>query len=153
MSGTYSPRGELMHSWCVGLCTLSPWPGPTSHRHCWGSSLWRCTGRYWVWHVMSAWCAATVTSYIDQLFTRKANYDLRPMLAGSEKFLHALPVSMDRDFSHLLQALPCLPLDPAMRTTIGQILFRNRVCNVMCDVWWPVWWPHVLVHRRGSSTS
>lgn len=71
---------------------------------------------------------AITTSHIENVFNRRANYDLRPMLTGSEKFLHALPVQMGRDFSTLLQAVPVLPLEPVVRSLVGQILHKNRVC-------------------------
>lgn len=57
---------------------------------------------------------------LTKIFEQRRNYDLRKLLAGTEKFIDNLLNLMSYDPSFLLQAVRCLPLPNAIRDPIGQ---------------------------------
>ncbi|XP_044071614.1 vacuolar fusion protein MON1 homolog B-like isoform X2 [Siniperca chuatsi] len=71
---------------------------------------------------------------ISRIFEHKKNYDLRRLLAGSEKILDGLLNLLDSDPSFLLAAVHCLPLASSLRDSISQILQKAITPNLVFSI-------------------
>ncbi|KAI1892680.1 hypothetical protein AGOR_G00136050 [Albula goreensis] len=71
---------------------------------------------------------------INRIFERKKNYDLRRLLAGSEKILDGLLNLVDSDPSFLLSAVHCLPLASSLRDSLSQILQKAITPNLVFSI-------------------
>ncbi|XP_077428497.1 vacuolar fusion protein MON1 homolog B isoform X2 [Vanacampus margaritifer] len=71
---------------------------------------------------------------ISRIFEHKKNYDLRRLLAGSEKILDGLLDLMDSDPSFLLAAVHCLPLASSLRDSLSQILQKAITPNLVFSI-------------------
>ncbi|XP_037518508.1 vacuolar fusion protein MON1 homolog A isoform X1 [Rhipicephalus sanguineus] len=69
--------------------------------------------------------SVVTASQLERVFSQRCNFDLRRLLAGSERFLDSLCDLMDRDPSFLLGAVRCLPLAPALRDQITQAMLKH----------------------------
>jgi len=68
-----------------------------------------------------------LTSGVNQIFERRAHFDLRSLLGGTDKFLDSLISLMDHDFCFLLNSTHCLRLTSVIRQTIvGTIQAAKR---------------------------
>lgn len=77
-------------------------------------------------HYVHAQILSVVTgSQLNRVFEQRGNFDLRRLLAGSERFLDSLCDLMDEEPSFLLGAVRCLPLAPSVRETITQTMVRQ----------------------------
>ncbi|CAN7982075.1 unnamed protein product, partial [Ixodes pacificus] len=77
-------------------------------------------------HYVHAQILSVVTgSQLSRVFEQRGNFDLRRLLAGSERFLDSLCDLMDEEPSFLLGAVRCLPLTPSVRETITQTMVRQ----------------------------
>ncbi|XP_067832967.1 vacuolar fusion protein MON1 homolog A-like [Heptranchias perlo] len=85
---------------------------------------------YVYYQIISMLTQVTVT----RIFERKKNYDLRRLLAGSEKILHTLLDRMDSDPSFLLGAVQCLPLPSSVRDSVSQILQKAVTPNLVFSI-------------------
>lgn len=61
---------------------------------------------------------------LNKIFEQKRNYDLRKMLAGSERLINHLSTSMDTDPAFFLSAVRCLPLAPNVRDVVSESIIR-----------------------------
>ncbi|KAM9798792.1 vacuolar fusion protein MON1 homolog B-like isoform X1 [Syngnathus typhle] len=71
---------------------------------------------------------------ISRIFEHKKNYDLRRLLAGSEKILDGLLDLLDSDPSFLLAAVHCLPLASSLRDSLSQILQKAITPNLVFSI-------------------
>lgn len=71
---------------------------------------------------------------IARIFEHKKNYDLRRLLAGSEKILDGLLNLVDSDPSFLLAAVHCLPLASSLRDSLSQILQKAITPNLVFSI-------------------
>ncbi|XP_051528797.1 vacuolar fusion protein MON1 homolog B-like [Myxocyprinus asiaticus] len=71
---------------------------------------------------------------ISRIFEHKKNYDLRRLLAGSEKILDGLLNLVDSDPSFLLSAVHCLPLASSLRDSLSQILQKAITPNLVFSI-------------------
>ncbi|XP_067288317.1 vacuolar fusion protein MON1 homolog B [Pseudorasbora parva] len=71
---------------------------------------------------------------ITRIFEHKKNYDLRRLLAGSEKILDGLLNLVDSDPSLLLTAVHCLPLASSLRDSLSQILQKAITPNLVFSI-------------------
>ncbi|XP_056131076.1 vacuolar fusion protein MON1 homolog B [Lampris incognitus] len=71
---------------------------------------------------------------ITRIFEHKKNYDLRRLLAGSEKILDGLLNLVDSDPSFLLAAVHCLPLVSSLRDSLSQILQKAITPNLVFSI-------------------
>jgi len=71
---------------------------------------------------MHAQIISLLTSGVNQIFDRRAHYDLRALLGGADKFMDNLISWMDHSFSFLLNSIHCLRLDSPTRTNIANIM-------------------------------
>uniref|UniRef100_A0A8C2W7L3 Vacuolar fusion protein MON1 homolog n=1 Tax=Cyclopterus lumpus TaxID=8103 RepID=A0A8C2W7L3_CYCLU len=71
---------------------------------------------------------------ISRIFEHKKNYDLRRLLAGSEKILDGLLNLLDSDPSFLLAAVHCLPLACSLRDSLSQILQKAITPNLVFSI-------------------
>ncbi|XP_036804129.1 vacuolar fusion protein MON1 homolog B isoform X2 [Oncorhynchus mykiss] len=71
---------------------------------------------------------------ITRIFEHKKNYDLRRLLAGSEKILDGLLNLVDSDPSFLLAAVHCLPLTSSLRDSLSQILQKAITPNLVFSI-------------------
>ncbi|XP_061689545.1 vacuolar fusion protein MON1 homolog B isoform X2 [Syngnathoides biaculeatus] len=71
---------------------------------------------------------------ISRIFEHKKNYDLRRLLAGSEKILDGLLDLVDSDPSFLLAAVHCLPLASSLRDSLSQILQKAITPNLVFSI-------------------
>ncbi|XP_041743415.1 vacuolar fusion protein MON1 homolog B-like [Coregonus clupeaformis] len=71
---------------------------------------------------------------IARIFEHKKNYDLRRLLAGSEKILDGLLNLVDTDPSFLLGAVHCLPLTSSLRDSLSQILQKAITPNLVFSI-------------------
>uniref|UniRef100_L7LZQ9 Vacuolar fusion protein MON1 homolog n=1 Tax=Rhipicephalus pulchellus TaxID=72859 RepID=L7LZQ9_RHIPC len=69
--------------------------------------------------------SVVTASQLERVFSQRCNFDLRRLLAGSERFLDSLCDLMDSDPSFLLGAVRCLPLAPALRDQITQAMLKH----------------------------
>ncbi|XP_022084897.1 protein SAND-like isoform X2 [Acanthaster planci] len=70
-------------------------------------------------------------SQLSRVLETRKNYDLRRLLAGTEKFLDNLLNLIDQDPSFLLTAVRCLPLDSATRDTIGHSIQSAKIKDLV----------------------
>jgi len=63
-----------------------------------------------------------LTAGVNQIFERRAYFDLRALLGGADKFLDSLVSLMDHDPSYLLNAIHCLRLDNSIRSAISSVI-------------------------------
>ncbi|KAH7946553.1 hypothetical protein HPB52_000946 [Rhipicephalus sanguineus] len=75
--------------------------------------------------------SVVTASQLERVFSQRCNFDLRRLLAGSERFLDSLCDLMDRDPSFLLGAVRCLPLAPALRDQITQAMLKHFNSDVI----------------------
>lgn len=71
---------------------------------------------------------------ITRIFEHKKNYDLRRLLAGSEKILDGLLNLVDFDPSFLLSAVRCLPIASSFRDSLSQILQKAITPNLVFSI-------------------
>ncbi|XP_066526925.1 vacuolar fusion protein MON1 homolog B isoform X3 [Hoplias malabaricus] len=71
---------------------------------------------------------------ITRIFEHKKNYDLRRLLAGSEKILDGLLNLVDSDPSFLLSAVHCLPISSSFRDSLSQILQKAITPNLVFSI-------------------
>ncbi|GCC44055.1 hypothetical protein chiPu_0028336, partial [Chiloscyllium punctatum] len=82
------------------------------------------------WQIVSLLTRATVA----RIFQRKKNYDLRRLLAGSERLLDNLLGRLETDPGLLLGAVRCLPLAPGLREAVTQLLLRCVTANLVFSI-------------------
>lgn len=68
---------------------------------------------------------------LARIMEQRRNYDLRRLLAGTEKFIDNLLNLMDHEPSFLLGSVRCLPLPYSVRETIGQSMLQARVKDLV----------------------
>nr|XP_033779125.1 vacuolar fusion protein MON1 homolog B-like isoform X2 [Geotrypetes seraphini]XP_033779133.1 vacuolar fusion protein MON1 homolog B-like isoform X2 [Geotrypetes seraphini] len=71
---------------------------------------------------------------ISRIFERKKNYDLRRLLAGSEKILDSLLDLLERDPGFLLGAVQCLSLPASLRDSLSTILQKAITTNLVFSI-------------------
>ncbi|XP_029466625.1 vacuolar fusion protein MON1 homolog B-like [Rhinatrema bivittatum] len=71
---------------------------------------------------------------ISRIFERKKNYDLRRLLAGSEKILDSLLDLLERDAGFLLGAVQCLALPASLRDSLSSILQKAITTNLVFSI-------------------
>ena len=63
---------------------------------------------------------------LSRIFEERKGYDLRKMIAGSERLLDSLANSMDQDpSSHVLSAVKVLPMVSSLRESISSVIKQN----------------------------
>ncbi|EDO39191.1 predicted protein, partial [Nematostella vectensis] len=70
-------------------------------------------------------------SQLSKIMEQRRNYDLRRLLAGTEKFIDNLLNLMDHEPSFLLGSVRCLPLSSSVRENIGQTMLQARVPDLV----------------------
>ncbi|XP_074793124.1 vacuolar fusion protein MON1 homolog B-like isoform X1 [Natator depressus] len=71
---------------------------------------------------------------ITRIFERKKNYDLRRLLAGSEKILDRLLNLLELDPGFLLGAVRCLLLPASLRDALGTLLQKAITPNLVFSI-------------------
>lgn len=71
---------------------------------------------------------------LHHIFQQKQNYDLRRLLAGSERITDSLLDLMARDPSVLMGAARCLPMPPGLRDTVGACLQQARAGSLVFSI-------------------
>ncbi|CAN2389184.1 early viral transcription, partial [Pristimantis euphronides] len=71
---------------------------------------------------------------VARIFERKKNYDLRRLLAGSEKILDSLLDLLDTDPGFLLEAVRCVPLPSPLRDSLSSILTKAITPNLVFSI-------------------
>lgn len=61
-------------------------------------------------------------SSLTKIFEQRKGYDLRKMIAGSERLLNSLSAAMDSDPSFMLSAVKVLPMPPSSRDPISNVI-------------------------------
>lgn len=64
-------------------------------------------------------------SYIDKIFTRHRNYDLRNKLTGTEKLLTNIIARMKNDYGMLLNCVNSYPLANDIRDQVSKIIAQQ----------------------------
>lgn len=72
-----------------------------------------------------------LTGGVLKIFEKRAQFDLRSLLGGSERFLDRLMSWMDHDYSLTLNSIHCLRLNVQHRNLIGSILHSCRTSNLL----------------------
>ncbi|KAI9559059.1 Vacuolar fusion protein MON1-like protein A [Daphnia sinensis] len=75
-------------------------------------------------------------THLEKIFEQRRNYDLRRLLAGSERLMDNLVNYMDNDFSVLLGAVKCLPMPASDRDAVTQTIHQqcNKIKNLVFTV-------------------
>ncbi|XP_072287341.1 vacuolar fusion protein MON1 homolog B-like isoform X2 [Pyxicephalus adspersus] len=71
---------------------------------------------------------------VARIFEKKKNYDLRRLLAGSEKILDSLLDLLDTDPGFLLGAVQCLALASSLRDSLSSILTKAITANLVFSI-------------------
>lgn len=71
---------------------------------------------------------------VARIFERKKNYDLRRLLAGSEKILDSLLDLLDTDPGFLLGAVRCVALSSTLRDSLSSILTKAITPNLVFSI-------------------
>ena len=65
-------------------------------------------------------------NHISRIFEEKKGYDLRKMIAGSERLLDSLSNSMDQDpSSYVLSAVRVLPIQSSLRESVSSVIKQH----------------------------
>jgi len=80
-----------------------------------------CFFRYFYNQVVSI----LTSKQLLQIYEKRRNYDLRRLLAGSERLLTNLSDLLEDDPSFILGAVKCLPLVNSVREVISQTIIQN----------------------------
>ncbi|KAM5146470.1 vacuolar fusion protein MON1 homolog B [Mantella aurantiaca] len=86
--------------------------------------------QYVYYQIISMLTQASVT----RIFERKKNYDLRRLLAGSEKILDSLLDLLDTDPGFMLGAVQCLALPSPLRDSLSTILTKAITNNLVFSI-------------------
>ena len=76
---------------------------------------------------------SVLTAGVNRIFSKRAQFDIRNLLAGTDKFLDSLMSWMDHDYSVVLNATHCLRLDSQTRNLIGSIMHSVKNPNLMYE--------------------
>ncbi|KAM9324260.1 vacuolar fusion protein MON1 homolog B-like [Gastrophryne carolinensis] len=71
---------------------------------------------------------------VARIFEKKKNYDLRRLLAGSEKILDSLLDLLDTDPGFLLGAVRCVALPSTLRDSLSSILTKTITPNLVFSI-------------------
>ncbi|KAM4697058.1 vacuolar fusion protein MON1 homolog B-like [Rhinophrynus dorsalis] len=71
---------------------------------------------------------------VARIFERKKNYDLRRLLAGSEKILDSLLDVLETDPGFLLGAVRCVPIPSTLRDSLSSILTKAITPNLVFSI-------------------
>nr|CAG4650054.1 EOG090X03TW [Sida crystallina] len=73
---------------------------------------------------------------LDRIFQQRKNYDLRRLLAGSERLMDSILNFTDQDYSFLLGAVKCLPMSLNDRETVSQTIVQqcSKIKNLLFAV-------------------
>ena len=73
---------------------------------------------------------------LTKIFEQKKGFDLRRMLAGSERLIYSLTRAMDSDPAYMLSSVRVLPLNPATRDSIAKTIIAecSKVKNVVFGI-------------------
>lgn len=71
---------------------------------------------------------------VARIFEKKKNYDLRRLLAGSEKILDSLLDLLDTDPGFLLGAVRCLALPSTLRDSLSSLLTKAITTNLVFSI-------------------
>ncbi|XP_063792119.1 vacuolar fusion protein MON1 homolog B isoform X2 [Pseudophryne corroboree] len=71
---------------------------------------------------------------VARIFERKKNYDLRRLLAGSEKILDSLLDLLDTDPGFLLDAVQCVALPSPLRDSLSSMLTKTITPNLVFSI-------------------
>uniref|UniRef100_A0A803K5B1 Vacuolar fusion protein MON1 homolog B n=1 Tax=Xenopus tropicalis TaxID=8364 RepID=A0A803K5B1_XENTR len=86
--------------------------------------------RYVYYQIISMLTQASVA----RIFERKKNYDLRRLLAGSEKILDSLLDTMEMDPGVLLGAVRCVAIPSTLRDSLSSILTKAITPNLVFSI-------------------
>jgi len=75
-----------------------------------------------------------LTAGVNRIFSKRAQFDIRNLLSGTEKFLDSLMSWMDHDYSVVLNATHCLRLDSQTRNLIGSIMHSVKNPNLIFSI-------------------
>ena len=64
-------------------------------------------------------------SQLKRIFEQRKGYDLRRMIAGSERLLTSLSFAMDSDPCFMLSAVRVLPMPPSAREDISKAISKE----------------------------
>ncbi|CAO3609153.1 unnamed protein product [Cunninghamella blakesleeana] len=71
------------------------------------------------------------SSQLTKIFEQRVNFDLRPLLGGTEVFLDSLSTSFNNDHSFMLGALQVLRLNKNIREQAGHILSKGKAKDIL----------------------
>ena len=97
--------------------------------HFYGNQMTNASFRYMYHQVLSV----VTLSHLTRIFEEKKNFDLRKMLAGSERLLDSLTINMQKDPSFMLSAVRVLSMAPTTRDSISSVIGQscNKVKNLV----------------------
>ncbi|KAG8447305.1 hypothetical protein GDO86_014680 [Hymenochirus boettgeri] len=85
-------------------------------------------------HVYNQIISMLTQASVARIFERKKNYDLRRLLAGSEKILDSLLDTMESNAGVLLEAVHCLAIPSTLRDSLSSILTRAITPNLVFSI-------------------
>eukprot|EP01094_Clydonella_sp_ATCC50884_P024595 TRINITY_DN6211_c0_g1_i2.p1 TRINITY_DN6211_c0_g1~~TRINITY_DN6211_c0_g1_i2.p1 ORF type:complete len:505 (-),score=93.35 TRINITY_DN6211_c0_g1_i2:131-1645(-) len=77
---------------------------------------------------------SVLTASVNKILGRRAQFDIRNLLGGTEKFLDSLASWMDHDPSFILSSIHCLRLPAPVRSAIGSIMYSARVPDLLFSI-------------------
>jgi len=72
-----------------------------------------------------------LTAGIDKILTNRAQFDLRNLLGGTEKFLDSIAALFDADPSLMWDAVKFMRLPPTLRTAVNNIFLGTRTPDLL----------------------
>nr|CAG4642417.1 EOG090X03TW [Evadne anonyx] len=87
-------------------------------------------------YIFSQISSIITEAQLKRIFDQRRNYDLRRLLAGSERLMDNLVNFMDQDYSVLLQSVRCLPMPSSDRDAVTQTISQqcNKIKNLLFTV-------------------
>ncbi|XP_061430010.1 LOW QUALITY PROTEIN: vacuolar fusion protein MON1 homolog A-like [Lethenteron reissneri] len=85
-------------------------------------------------YVYSQILSVLTATQLNRVFQNKQSYDLRRLLAGTERFLDSLLDLMETDPCFLLSAVRCLPLPGSLRDSVSQSLQQAKDKDLVFSV-------------------
>ena len=83
--------------------------------------------QFWHRYIFNQISSILTGAQLHRIFEQRHNYDLRRLLAGSERLMDNLVNYMDQDFSVLLGAVKCLPMPSTDRDAVTQTICQQCV--------------------------
>lgn len=99
-------------------------------------------------HYIHGQIISILTGRVEQMLVNRAQFDLRGLLGGADRFLDNLMSLMDHDFSFLLNSIHCLRFDGILRNSIATALQQAQSNDLLYGILMAKYQLVTLIRRK-----